>query len=77
MAFLTCRRAQIPKDKSTLVPAAIDLGFDFHDAEPSQVVMNLWLPQDSPSTLPTSAHTTIGARFKHFVSCVTTGCSTS
>jgi len=51
---------KIPKDKSTLVPAAIDLGFDFHDAEPSQVVMNLWLPQDSPSTLPTSAHTTIG-----------------
>lgn len=50
----------IPREKVALVPVATAAGFDFHHAEAGHVLMNFWLPEHTPSTLPRCATTQIG-----------------
>eukprot|EP00195_Chlamydomonas_chlamydogama_P001934 CAMPEP_0202918368 /NCGR_PEP_ID=MMETSP1392-20130828/73261_1 /ASSEMBLY_ACC=CAM_ASM_000868 /TAXON_ID=225041 /ORGANISM="Chlamydomonas chlamydogama, Strain SAG 11-48b" /LENGTH=292 /DNA_ID=CAMNT_0049611405 /DNA_START=237 /DNA_END=1115 /DNA_ORIENTATION=- len=50
---------KIPRDRSTLIPEAVQQGFDFHHADAGHVMMTLWLP-DTPSTLPPNASHQVG-----------------
>lgn len=43
-----------------LIPVAIEFGFKFHRAEGEGLVLTLWLPTDTPNTLPQAATHTVG-----------------
>ncbi len=46
---------EVPLSRAALVGPAVSLGFAFHHAEPSYVMLTQWLPTHEPSTLPPNA----------------------
>jgi hypothetical protein len=52
---------RIPRDHSKLIPVAVDLGFEFHHAEPQYVMMTHWLPTKEQNHLPRAP--------QHYVGC--------
>jgi hypothetical protein len=50
---------KVPRDK---VAVATEAGFDFHHAGTGHVMMNFWLPDDTPTTLPACGATQLGVR---------------
>ncbi|GIL58173.1 hypothetical protein Vafri_13027 [Volvox africanus] len=46
--------------QSSLIPEAVDQGFEFHHAEKDYVMMTRWLPSSLPSTLPENASHQVG-----------------
>ncbi|GLJ59809.1 hypothetical protein SUGI_1523970 [Cryptomeria japonica] len=50
---------KVPKDQAKLVPVAIEVGFWYHHAEPSYVMLVYWIPQTSP-TIPDNASHQVG-----------------
>ena len=60
---------KVPRDKVALVPVATEAGFDFHHAETGHVMMNFWLPDDTPTTLPACGATQLGVRALLVASC--------
>ncbi|GAX76310.1 hypothetical protein CEUSTIGMA_g3756.t1 [Chlamydomonas eustigma] len=48
------------KDQAPLIPMTVELGFDFHHADPGHVMLTLWLPVDAPNTLPPNASHQVG-----------------
>lgn len=51
---------KIPLTCARCVPAAAELGFEFHHARPDYLQMTRWLPTDQPSPLPRHGFTQIG-----------------
>ncbi|GLJ57566.1 hypothetical protein SUGI_1342910, partial [Cryptomeria japonica] len=45
---------KVPKEQAKLVPVAIEVGFGYHHAEPSYVMLVHWIPQ-TPPTIPDNA----------------------
>ncbi|GLJ35135.1 hypothetical protein SUGI_0707190 [Cryptomeria japonica] len=50
---------KVPKGQAKLVPVAIEVGFWYHHAEPSYVMLVYWIPQ-SPPTIPDNASHQVG-----------------
>jgi len=50
----------VPKEKSSCIPKLIELGFDFHHAQPGYVMLVKWLPKDLPNNLPAYANHYVG-----------------
>ena len=50
---------KLPLDKAALVPVAVELGGQYHHAQPDYVMVCFWLP-DSPCTLPLYATRYVG-----------------
>lgn len=50
----------IPTVVAHFVGAAVELGFDFHHANPGVVMLTKWLPDDAPSGLPAYPHHQFG-----------------
>ncbi|KAH9503889.1 nudix (nucleoside diphosphate linked moiety X)-type motif 8 [Bulinus truncatus] len=48
------------KEHSNLIPSLIELGFDFHHAQPGYVCLTKWLPVDIPSHIPGYANHYLG-----------------
>merc|ERR1719433_936854 len=51
---------RIPTAAARFVGAAVELGFDFHHANPGEVMLTKWLPDDAPSGLPAYPHHQFG-----------------
>ena len=52
---------RLPTSASTLVPAAVAVGFEFHHARPGYAMLTRWLPTDAgPSPLPAYPHHQFG-----------------
>eukprot|EP00026_Physarum_polycephalum_P011263 Phypoly_transcript_11470.p1 GENE.Phypoly_transcript_11470~~Phypoly_transcript_11470.p1 ORF type:complete len:320 (+),score=44.92 Phypoly_transcript_11470:14-973(+) len=51
---------KITKDKSHLIPACLQNGFEFHHAAPNYVMLASWLPRGEASRLPHYADHSIG-----------------
>lgn len=45
---------KVSKPRSSLIPHAVEQGFDFHHAERGHVMLTLWL-EEGPCTLPSNA----------------------
>eukprot|EP01060_Flectonema_neradi_P000165 TRINITY_DN1011_c2_g1_i2.p1 TRINITY_DN1011_c2_g1~~TRINITY_DN1011_c2_g1_i2.p1 ORF type:complete len:275 (+),score=50.91 TRINITY_DN1011_c2_g1_i2:60-884(+) len=50
---------RIPKEGSVLIPAATELGFEFHHAVPEYLMLTMWLPEGE-SRLPEAVHHQVG-----------------
>ncbi|GLJ35123.1 hypothetical protein SUGI_0706770 [Cryptomeria japonica] len=50
---------KVPKGQAKLVPVAIEVGFWYHHAEPSYVMLVYWIPQ-TPPTIPDNASHQVG-----------------
>ncbi|CAM9922975.1 unnamed protein product, partial [Ectocarpus fasciculatus] len=50
---------KVPADRTELVPASIDLGFELHHAEKAYIMLNMWLPSTA-SQLPANASHQVG-----------------
>lgn len=51
---------KVPSAKAHLISIAVELGFAFHHADPAYVMLTLWLPKKTPSTLPGFASHYVG-----------------
>ncbi|ELR25070.1 MutT domain protein-like family protein [Acanthamoeba castellanii str. Neff] len=51
---------KVPSTKAHLISIAVELGFAFHHADPAYVMLTLWLPKKTPSTLPGFASHYVG-----------------
>jgi len=51
----------VPIEKSSFIPIAVSLGFEFHHTTPSSVTLTTWLPGSAePNKLPQFSPVTIG-----------------
>ena len=46
----------LSKARSSLVPVAVEKGFDFHHADPGHVMMVAWLPEEASTLPPNASH---------------------
>lgn len=47
---------RIPKEKSQFIPAAVDMGFEFHHAEKNYLMLNHWLSEEENRMPPNASH---------------------
>ncbi|GLJ57553.1 hypothetical protein SUGI_1342690 [Cryptomeria japonica] len=47
---------KVPKEQAKLVPVAIEVGFGYHHAEPSYVMLVHWIPQTPPTISDNASH---------------------
>ncbi|XP_064618827.1 nucleoside diphosphate-linked moiety X motif 6-like [Lineus longissimus] len=52
---------EIEKESSSLVHICVENGFDFHHAQPGYILMNQWLSESEPNSLPGYANQYLGA----------------
>ena len=50
---------KVPKQGAALIPAATEIGFEFHHAVPDYVMLTMWLPEGE-SRLPEAVHHQVG-----------------
>ncbi|XP_005097225.1 nudix hydrolase 8 [Aplysia californica] len=50
----------VQKELSACIPQLIELGFDYHHAEPGYAMLTIWLPETLPNNLPAYANHYLG-----------------